>query len=52
MKKKSVIILLIAIIIGLAFAAQVSAQTKLGPRTEAFLKTFSSGNYHMKAYIT
>ena len=49
MKKKSIII---ALVIGLIMAAQVSGQIKFGPKTETFLKIFASGNYHMKATTT
>ena len=52
MKKKSLIVLSLALVFGLIFAVQVSAQTKFGPKTEAFIKIFASGTYHMKASMT
>ena len=52
MKRKSIFILLMAMIFGLILITQVSGQTKFGPRTESYMKTFSGGTYHMKAYMT
>ena len=49
MKKKSIIVVLV---FGLIMAAQLSGQTKFGPKTEASLKIFAGGNYHMKAVTT
>ena len=52
MKRKGIVTLFITIILGLVLAGQVSAQAKFGPRTDSFMKIFSSGTYHMKAAIT
>ena len=52
MKNKSAVILILVLTFSLILAAQVSGQTKFGPKTEAFLKILASGNYHMKATMT
>jgi len=52
MKKKIIITLSMALIFSLILTAQVSGQTKFGPKTEAFVKIFTSGTYHMKASVT
>jgi len=48
-KKSNLIIFLILVLV---LTGQVSAQNKFGPRTDAFIKIFASGNYHMKATTT
>ena len=52
MKKKIIVSLFFTVLFGLVLAAQVSGQSKFGQRTEPFLKTFSSGTYHMKSTMS
>ena len=48
MNRKNVITIIMTLVLGMALTGQIFTQTKLGPRTESFFKTFSSGTYHMK----
>ncbi|WP_461247949.1 hypothetical protein [Treponema sp. R6D11] len=50
--KKKIIALFFTVILIFVLVGQVSGQTKFGPKTEQFLKTFTSDTYHMKSTMS